>query len=216
VAAPTPPQVEPRPVEVIPAEDDRYVGPSSAALAAMTIRQRIEILQQFHPEAAEQLALDTVHQFMMARTTVDVIATRMGYSVGWVIKKREALRKRFKEQAEALDVKNYMMGMLDQLQEITGMAMREAAIAAPAEYGRRLSGIQVARRAVVDQAKLLQLGGAFETAPLRPVIAPDDNDPAAALKELSRNFLSHVYEATGRIAPGDTIIDNDDEREDDE
>lgn len=213
MAATRPPQVEPRPVEIIPAESDAYVGPTPQALAAMTIRQRIEMLQQFHPEAAEQLALETVHQFMMARTTVDVIATRMGYSVGWVIKKREQLRAKFKQQAEALDVKNYTMSMLDQLQEISAMAMREAALATAPEYGRRLSGIQVARRAIIDQAKLLQLAGAYETAPLRAAIAQDENDPAAALKELSRNFLAGVYAAKG-IQPGDTIIDNDDVEED--
>lgn len=213
MAATRPPQVEPRSVEIIPAESDQYVGPTPQALAAMTIRQRIEMLQQFHPEAAEQLALETVHQFMMARTTVDVIATRMGYSVGWVIKKREQLRAKFKQQAEALDVKNYTMSMLDQLQEISAMAMREAALAAAPEYGRRLSGIQVARRAIIDQAKLLQLAGAYETAPLRAAIAQDENDPAAALKELSRNFLAGVYAAKG-IQPGDTIIDNDDAEED--
>lgn len=175
----------------------------------MNVRERIEMLRQFDPDAAEALALDTMEQYMMAKTTIDVIATRMGYSVGWVIKAREKVRKRWKEQASQLDIKQYTMGMLEQLQEIAAMGMREAALAgsSASAYGRRMAGIGAARNAIVDQAKLLHLAGAYETAPLRAAIQNDDEtNSASGLKDMARNFLTLVAERKG-VQPGDVIID---------
>lgn len=203
------PHPEPVAVETV---DDRWVGPRPEELATMTIRQRIEMIAQYDPEAAEELAINTVNQYMITHTPIDVTAARMGYSIGWVDKIRRKIRQRFKEQCEQLDIKQTTMTMLDQLKEMAAIGMRDAAAAKPADYQRRLSGVNSARHAIQDQVKLLHVGGAFETAPLKPsLVSTEDSEPANVLKELARNFLTGRYHPSSTsIRPGDVIIDNED------
>lgn len=182
----------------------------------MHIRDRIELLRQYDPDAAENLILDTVNQYMMVRTSVDTIAARMGYSVGWVCKARDRLRARFRADAEKLDVKNYTMEMLDQLKEIAAMGFREAAMAKAPEYGRRMAGIAAARSAIADQSRLLQLAGAYDSAPLHVIAqAENEGESATPLQEMSRLFLGEVTRLRGGVRPGDVIIDADPSVDDD-
>lgn len=169
-------------------------------------RQRVDAIRLLDPDAAEQLCLDTVFQYMMTRTPTHLVAQRMGYSTGWVSEMRAKVRERMRAESETMEVKTYLVEMLEQLKEVTAIGFREAATAdVPARTGqayrdhsqRRLKGAEVARNAIRDQVAVLQLAGALDGAPLRPTLKSAGSDPdtnaANVLKDLSARFLSGGY-----------------------
>jgi hypothetical protein len=205
------PQAELRQVQPVAEPLDgmeAYTGPSN--LAAMSISQRINALKAVDPEAGKELALQTLHQFLMAKTPQDVIAQRMGISVGYVRILKEELRQRVRKEMREMDLHSFTGEMMAQLQEGTALAFREAAAAPAEQWARRLRSIEVAMKGITDQARLLQLGGAFDGAPLRAPIKADDDqaDGATALKRLAQSFLSGEYNRDPMSIPaGAQIID---------
>lgn len=185
-----PPQVAAHPADGMGANlGQRAVS----ALQTMSMRQRIDALRIIDPDLADNFIMDQMFQYMMTKTPIDIIAERMGYSVGWCHEWKQKVRARIRRETKELDVRSYVGELLSGLREIQAMGMREAASAKTAEWSRRMRGADQARNAIADQARLLQLGGAFDDAPIRPSLVEDEDDgvmsPAALLQDMSRKFL---------------------------
>lgn len=198
--------------------------PSLPAGEGVTFRDRIRALRTVDREAAHNLCLDTVFQYMTTKTPVHLVAERLGYSTGWVERKRQQVRDRIKRDGETMDVRSYLTEMLQQLDEVSALGFREMATAdVPAREGspardhsaRRLKGADVARGAIRDKAVLLQAAGALDGAPLRPMIQGSDAPEAEAtnvLKRLSEDFLNRRYHRDDIEAASKTknaVIDHD-------
>jgi len=188
---------------------ERYEGPTAEQLANSHIEARVRALAVYDRELAEELGLQALQQFLIAKTPIDLIAARMGITPNAVSKMKVRLRERVRADIREMDFHSYAGELLGQLKEAAALGFREAAAAGPKEWARRMRGVEVAMKAINDQSKFLQLAGAFDGAPLRAAIKSDDeeNSGANVLKELAKNFLTGSYDRSHQIPAGATIID---------
>lgn len=158
-----------------------------------SITQRVDDLAVYDREEADDLLLNTLHQFLLAKTPPDIICQRMGISPQSLKWLREKLRRKIKEQAKAAEPFDYLAPMLAELEEAKAAAWREVALAKPGEWSRRISAIRLAMTANAEMSRVLQIAGAFDNAPMRAPLSHDEGENVNVLKELAQSFLQGRY-----------------------
>jgi hypothetical protein len=81
-------------------------------------------------------------------------------------------------------------------EEMHAAGWREAALAQPTDWHRRLAGMQLAMKANAEIAKTLERTGVFDAAPMHRAIKDTEDGPAKGvnvLKELAEGFLQGGY-----------------------
>ena len=228
IRAAEPPPVQPR-ARARPAQPEHgiyenYDGPAPLApqrdevsgqmvIPQRPLHERVDLMAELDPEAAEDMMLATLQQFLLAKTPPDTICQRMQISARSLRTLRDKLVKKQREQVKARDPYDFISPMLAEFEEAKATAWREIALAKPAEWSRRMRALDVIARANADIARLLQVGGAFDNQPLRAPLASDDEDAGGAnvLRELATRFLTGGYQPpetiTGGLRPGDRIVE---------
>ena len=164
-------------------------------------------------DEAKALILQTLHQFLLAKTPPDVIAQRMGMSMKSLKNWREILNAKLRADALNKDPFDYIGAMIAEMEEIKATAWRDAAGAKPMEWSRRMNAMGVVMKANQEINRLLQVNGLYDNMPMRQPLAQSnaDDNGASVLKEMAQNFLTGGYEANTKFRaaprPGDTIVE---------
>jgi len=220
--APDPPQqeVDPDPVwEPYDGPTPEYISdprnPGRQIPAPRTVTQRADALVEMgEREEAERLLMETLQQFIISKTPLDVILQRMGINYTTYQRLRRKLNARTRRQVEQTDAYDYIGPMIEHLEEARATAWRDVALAGTTEWSRRLRALEVAMRANGEIAKVLQLAGVFDNAPMRRAITDtsDEADGASVLRDMAQAFLTGGYAGSRErmsLQRGDRIIDGD-------
>ena len=179
-----------------------------------TLTERLAIISRSDRDEAELLTLQTLHQFVLARTPSDVICQRMNMSTRALRDWRRKLAIKLKEDAKTKDPHDFLGPMLAEMEEVKATAWREAAAAPAKDWPRRMRAMDMIMRANAEISRLLQVAGMFDNQPMRqPLTASTvDDGGASVLKSMAENFLTGGYAANQdyhrSLRPGDTIVDN--------
>jgi hypothetical protein len=181
--------------------------------AQRSITERVTTMSRADREEAKLLVLQTLHQFVIAKTPSDVICQRMGMSFRDLRVWRKRLTDKLREDAKFRDPHDYIGPMLAELEEAKAQAWREVASAPSKEWARRMRAIDVVMKANNEIARLLQVAGLFDNQPMRPLLTTSEETDggASTLKTMAENFLSGGYAANQRFrkspTPADTIVE---------
>lgn len=183
------------------------------AMPQVHVRDRVDGISQIDPEMGEEVMLATLHQFILAKTPVDVICQRMNISLGSYKWLREKLNRKIREQVKGRDPYDFIAPMIAEMEEARAVAWREIALAGNGakNWNRRMRALEVIMRNNMDMARLLQVGGLFENSPMRAPLVSDDEDGGGAniLKEMALRFLEGGYQENSMKLPkGATIVDD--------
>lgn len=180
-----------------------------------SLPERLTIIARFDRDEAETLTLQTLHQFIIAKTPSDVICQRMGMSFRALRTWRQKLSAKLKEDSKTRDPHDFIGPMVAEMEEIKAQAWRDVAAAPSKDAARRLAGLNTVLKANAEIARLLQVAGLFDNQPLRqPLTNTDETDGGASvLKAMAENFLTGGYAQNQKYrqspTPGDVIIDGD-------
>lgn len=179
----------------------------------MSVRDRAAAVADLDKQAAEDIILQNLHQFILAKTPVDVICQRMNISMGSYKWLRKKLAIRMREAAKAKDPLDFLGPIIAEMEEARATAWREVALSGSSakNWNRRMRAVEVVLRSNMDLARLLQVAGLFDNSPMRAPLAQDDEDSggANALKEMSLRFLQGGYQDKGLLSAG-AVLSGDD------
>lgn len=181
------------------------------AMPQVHVRDRVDAVSALDAELGEEVMLSTLHQFLLAKTPVDVICQRMNISVGSYRWLREKLNRKIRDQVKGRDPYDFIAPMVAEMEEARAVAWREIALAGNGakNWNRRMRAVEVIMRNNMDMARLLQVAGLFENSPMRAPLSSDDEDSGGAnvLKEMALRFLEGGYqEPRTSLSPGTKII----------
>jgi hypothetical protein len=175
------------------------------------VRDVADAMSRVDKDAGQDVLLSTLHQFLLAKTPVNVICQRMNISYGSYKWLREKLTRRIREQAKGRDAFDFIGPMIAEMEEARAVAWREIALSGnhAKNWNRRMRALEVILRSNMDMARLLQVAGLFESTPMRAPLVSDDEDSGSAnvLKEMAQRFLEGGYqEPRVGLVPGSKIV----------
>jgi len=173
--------------------EDSLIGTTSAT----DFVSRIKTLEDTSGwGAAHEFALDTLQQLVLTNMPNDLCAIRLGVSLSTIKRWKAELRDREREYIKGLDPAYGIGVQVTQYREAQAAGWREAASAKAMEWSRRMRGVEVAMKATSEITKMMQLGGFFDNAPMRPAITYNEEGKgeADALKQLATSFLQGDFD----------------------
>lgn len=178
-----------------------------------TLGERLDLIARADRGEAQTLVLQTLHQYVLARTPPDVICQRMGMSYRALRVWRQKLAQKLRDDSMTRNPHDYLGPMLAETEEIKAQAWREIAAAPAKDWSRRARFIDTIMKANSEIARILQVAGMFDNQPMRqPLPITDESDGGASvLKQMAENFLSGGYasnqEYRKSLRPDDVIVD---------
>jgi hypothetical protein len=131
--------------------------------------------------------LQLLHRMLMRRVPLDEIARELEVSVQTVMRDRQELYKRLKDQAKHLDINHLIGDTLGFYDEVKSMGLR-AASNSKYPMNARLGALRTALAAKNDMHRFLHAAGVFDV--LRFKAAEDQaGDDIATLMELTKHIM---------------------------
>lgn len=152
-----------------------------------TPEARMQEVAAVDKQYAKEYRLRLLHRMLMRNVPLDQIARELGVAVRTVIRDREELRDRLRQEAKGLDINHILADTIAFYNEIQGMSMRIASKAdSPAVI--RLSALRTASTAKLDLHKFLHASGVFDVLRYRASDDKNDND-IKKLMDITKSIL---------------------------
>lgn len=166
---------------------DVGVRPSAEDSPEFTPSSRLDEVGKRASKYEREYRLRLLHRLLMRNVPLDEIAKELKVSVSTVIRDREVLYQRLKEEAQRLDINHVVGDTMGFYAEIGAMSLRIASMAKQPTPAK-LAALRTALAAKNDMARFLQASGVFDVLQYRAK-AKGSEDDFAKLMELTKRAL---------------------------
>ena len=183
-------QVQRRATAPAPTFDDPHgvaVRPSAEDSPEFTPSSRMAEVGKRSSKYEREYRLRLLHRLLMRNVPLDEIAKELKVSVSTVIRDREVLYQRLREEAQKLDINEVVGDTLGFYTEIGAMSLRIASMAKQPTPAR-LAALRTALAAKNDMHRFLQASGVYDVLQYRAKSKGNETD-FARLMELTKRAL---------------------------
>lgn len=166
---------------------DVSVKPSAEDSPEFTPSSRLDEVKSGSSRYEREYRLRLLHRLLMRNVPLDEIAKELKVSVSTVIRDRDVLYKRLREEAQKLDINEIVGDTLGFYTEVGAMSLRIASMAKQPTPSK-LAALRTALAAKNDMHRFLQASGVYDVLQYRAKESGSDRD-IQALMEITMNAL---------------------------